>query len=298
MKFQDLFATPDEVLRLSPEQLGVGMLPLLVELSGESGLDPGELQARIAGNTPNVLSLAEYPPSRREEVRNAVMRAWQWLCREWLVVEAPPGVGGFRWRLSEDAIALAGARDPLTAVKNGRIQVLSRPGAIISELSVKSEHLGFDTVQRDIARAMLSLAEDPEDAVTAGCSMIESVCRSILTELGIPLPDKRDIDGLARAVQAPLGLSPGQKNIPAEVERDVRQILGGITSVAKGVGALRTHAGDAHGREAGYPSLDVPTARFAINAAASLALFLIETWELRQKRDLPDRGDPDNLTLA
>jgi Abortive infection C-terminus len=107
---------------------------------------------------------------------------------------------------------------------------------------------------------MLSLADDPEDAVTAGSSIIESVCRSILIKLGVPLPDKKDIDGLMRAVQAPLGLSPGQRNIPLKVERDVRQILGGLTSVAKGVGALRTHGGDAHGREAGYPSLDAPTA--------------------------------------
>jgi hypothetical protein len=139
---------------------------------------------------------------------------------------------------------------------------------------------------------MLSLADDPEDAVTAGSSIIKSVCRSILIKLGVPLPDKKDIDGLMRAVQAPLGLSPGQRTIPLKVERDVRQILGGLTSVAKGVGALRTHGGDAHGREAGYPSLDAPTARFAINAAASVALFLIETWELREKRGLPDQGDP------
>ena len=292
MDFQGLFATADEVLRLSPEELGVSMLPLLVELSGESGLDLGELQARIASDTPTALPLAQYPPSRREEVRQAVMRAWHWLRREGLIVETPPGVGGFLWRISEDAVALAGASDPIAAVRNGRVQILSRPGAIISELAVKSEYLGFDTVQRDIARAMLSLADDPEDAVTAGCSMIESVCRSILSELGIPLPNKKDIDGLVRAVQAQLGLLPGQRNIPAEVERDVRQILGGLTSVAKGVGALRTHGGDAHGREAGYPSMDAPTARFAINAAASVALFLIETWELRQKRGLPDQGDP------
>jgi hypothetical protein len=91
---------------------------------------------------------------------------------------------------------------------------------------------------------MLSLADDPEDAVTAGSSIIKSVCRSILIKLGVPLPDKKDIDGLMRAVQAPLGLSPGQRNIPLKVERDVRH------------------------------------------------LFLFETWELREKRGLPDQGDP------
>jgi hypothetical protein len=118
MDFQGLFATADDVLRLSPEELGIGMLPLLVELSADSGLDPGELQARIASDTSNAFPLANYPPSRREEVRHAVLRAWQWLCREGLVVEAPPGIGGFRWRISDDAVNLARASNPIAAVRN------------------------------------------------------------------------------------------------------------------------------------------------------------------------------------
>lgn len=71
--------------------------------------------------------------------------------------------------------------------------------------------------------------------------------------LGLSLPAKKDIDGLIRAVQEPLGLSPGQVGLPIDIENDIRQILSGLTSVAKGkgIGALRTHAGDAHGREKG-----------------------------------------------
>ena len=87
----------------------------------------------------------------------------------------------------------------------------------------------------------------PEDAVTAACSLIESVCRSILAELELPMPAKKDIDGLIKSVQEPLGLSPARSDFPTEIEADVRQVLGGLTSVAKGIGALRTHAGDAHG---------------------------------------------------
>lgn len=286
MKFQDLFPTPAGVLELRPEELGVRMLPLLAELSAENGLDPGELQSRIAGDAHNAFPLAHYPLHARKGIRDALMRAWQWLRKEDLVVDTPQGVGGFLWRLSDDAIEHSRSRDPLAAVRNGKIQVLSRPGAIIGDLAVSVHRLGFDTVERDMSRAMLSLADDPEDAVTAACSMIESVCRSLLVAMGLPLPDRKDIDGLIRAVQEPLGLTPGQPNIPADVVQDVRQILGGLTSVAKGVGALRTHAGDAHGREALYPKLDVRTARLAINAAGSLSLYLIETWEARNGRRL------------
>ena len=164
-------------------------------------------------------------------------------------------------------------------------------GTILEPFIAKVATLDFDTVQIEIARALPNLNDDPEDAVTAACSLIEAVCRSILIELQLPLPPKKDIDGLIRAVQEPLGLSPGRTDLPVDVEQDIRQILGGLTSVAKGVGALRTHAGDAHGREKGFKRIDPRIARLSLSAASTLALFLIETWERKEQRTLPQHGD-------
>jgi hypothetical protein len=163
-------------------------------------------------------------------------------------------------------------------------------GIIVEPFIQKVETLDFDTVQMEIARALPNLQDDPEDAVTAACSLIEAVCRSILIELALPLPPRKDIDGLIRAVQEPLNLSPGRSDLPCEIGGDVRQILSGLTSVAKGIGALRTHGGDAHGREKGFRRIDPRIARLAINAASSLALFLIETWERQEKRALPQHS--------
>lgn len=163
-------------------------------------------------------------------------------------------------------------------------------GVIVEPFISKVEILDFDTVQIEIARALPSIQQDPEDAVTAACSLIEAVCRSILLELDRPLPSKKDIDGLLKAVQEPLGLSPGRTDLPAEIEQDVRQVLGGLTSVAKGVGALRTHGGDAHGREKGFQRIDSRIARLALNSASSIALFLIETLERKEHRTLPQHG--------
>ncbi|WP_241216136.1 abortive infection family protein [Sphingomonas koreensis] len=185
------------------------------------------------------------------------------------------------------------AADKLAVVIVGGKAVLTRrqsSGTIVEPFIQKVATLDFDTVQMEIARALPNLQDDPEDAVTAACSLIEAVCRSILIELGLPLPARKDIDGLIRAVQEPLNLSPGRTDLPAEIEGDIRQILSGLTSVAKGIGALRTHGGDAHGREKGFRRIDPRIARLAINAASSLALFLIETWERQEKRALPQHG--------
>lgn len=178
-------------------------------------------------------------------------------------------------------------------VVNGKAVLAERQasGAIVERFIVKVATLNFDTVQIEIARALASLDSDPEDAVTAACSLIEAVCRSILVELTLPLPPKKDIDALIRAVQEPLGLSPGRSDLPQEIEADIRQTLSGLTSVAKGIGALRTHGGDAHGREKGFRRIDPRIARLSLNAASSLALFLIETWERKEHRTLPQHAE-------
>ncbi|RJT22911.1 hypothetical protein D5I55_12480 [Chakrabartia godavariana] len=174
-------------------------------------------------------------------------------------------------------------------VANGEAILAERKasGGIVEPFISKIATIDFDTVQTEIARGLVSLDADPEDAVTAACSLVEAVCRSILVELNLPLPPKKDIDSLIRAVQEPLGLSPGRSDFPSEIEADVRQILSGLTSVVKGIGALRTHGGDAHGREKGFRRIDARVARLALNAASSVALFLIETWERKEHRALP-----------
>lgn len=182
------------------------------------------------------------------------------------------------------------ARDGLEIVlRAGWPQLVEpgRSGAVVAAVAAKAATIDFDTVHRDLERALASADSDPEDAVTAACSIIESVCRSILVEMKLPLPAKRDIDGLVRAVQEPLNLSPGRSDLPGEIANDVRQVLGGLTTTAKGVGALRTHAGDAHGRERGFKRIDGRIARLAIHAASTLTLFLIETWKRGQRRPLP-----------
>jgi hypothetical protein len=151
--------------------------------------------------------------------------------------------------------------------------------SVITALSATLATIDFDTVQRDLDRALASAEADPEDAVTAACSVIESVCRSVLGELGLPLPAQLDIQGLYKAVREPLGLSPGKEDVATEIAGDVRQILGGLNSAVQGIGALRTHAGDAHGRERGFRRLDARIARLAIHAASGVALFIIETWQ-------------------
>jgi hypothetical protein len=62
--------------------------------------------------------------------------------------------------------------------------------------------------------ALASAENDPEDAVTSACSVVESVCRSVLIELGLPLPQKKDIQGLYQAVRERSGSRRTSKASP------------------------------------------------------------------------------------
>lgn len=143
----------------------------------------------------------------------------------------------------------------------------------------------LDTVEREFQRAFDNLERDPEAAITAACSMLESLCRSILISRGLEAPRSLDIKSLYKEVREPLGLSPS-KNIPdSEIENDVRAILSAISNAVQGIGALRTHAGTAHGRERGFRRIDPRIARLAVHSASTMSLFLVETWEKRFPND-------------
>jgi hypothetical protein len=168
----------------------------------------------------------------------------------------------------------------------------ARTGApVLSALATTLQTIDFDTVGRDLERALEGIGADPESAVTSACSVIESVCRSIIVELDpTAMPAKLDVQGLYKAVTKLLDLSAGREDLAPVIADDVRTILGGLNTVIQGIGALRTHAGDAHGRERRFRRIDARIARLAVHSASTVAQFLIETWQRKYpKRLLPAR---------
>lgn len=133
---------------------------------------------------------------------------------------------------------------------DGRYKVVSVGTNVIAATALKKavEKLDLESVQRDFDQALAQAESNPEGAITAACSTVESVCKCLLDEMDLRYPAKQDIRGLVAEIGKHLNLSPARKDLPADYEQDIRQILGGLASVTGGIGALRTHAGDAHGR--------------------------------------------------
>ncbi|MCH8241848.1 MAG: abortive infection family protein [Planctomycetes bacterium] len=154
----------------------------------------------------------------------------------------------------------------------------STAGNVTAQLEEALESLDFDSVKADFDRALAQADTDPAMANASACSSVESVCKCLLDEMGKAYPKNQDIKHLCAAVSKELDLTPGRPDL----DQDVRQILGGLTSVTGGIGALRTHEG-AHGKGKGIRRIDSRIARLAINAASTIVLFFIETWQKRRK---------------
>jgi len=135
-----------------------------------------------------------------------------------------------------------------------------------------------DDVHRVWSKALDRRQSDPEGAITAARTLLETVCKHVLDSLGERYDEGWDLPKLYKAVRDSLRLSPEAYN-----EKVFRQILGGCTSVVEGLGALRNDLSDAHGKGRGAPRPAPRHAELAVNLAGTMATFLAETLSARQK---------------
>ncbi len=160
---------------------------------------------------------------------------------------------------------------------SGRYRLLAVGAQSAAAESVRetADALDLDTVLRHLDDALATVATRPDAAIRSACSTLESVCSTILTRLGVPLPADRSITPLYGETARALNLSLDRDDLSA----DIRRILGGMANTVAGIGALRTHAGDAHGQAAGTALPEACIARLAVHAAAAVSEFLIRTWQ-------------------
>lgn len=148
------------------------------------------------------------------------------------------------------------------------------PSKALSDL-IKGKDL--PAIHREFERAMESVESKPRDAVSAAANILESIFKTYIEDNGLTMPDKQDLQPVFKVVRADLGLDPGSIE-----DQDLQRIITGLFSVVDGIGALRTHASSAHseGRK-GY-KLEPRHARLAVNAAHTVATFVMETWDKKE----------------
>lgn len=134
--------------------------------------------------------------------------------------------------------------------------------------------LDTDHVEEIWQRALNRRSQQPDAAITAARTLLESTCKTILDEFEVAYTEKDDLPKLYRRVSEQLNLAPDQ-----HTEQVFRQILGGCQAVVEGLGSVRNKLSDAHGKGKRPVKPDPRHAELAVNLAGTMAVFLVRTWE-------------------
>lgn len=134
-------------------------------------------------------------------------------------------------------------------------------------------------VDKEFERALANVEKDPPAAITAACSILESLFKVYIEDNGIEMPSDQSLKPLWKVASKHLGLDPA-----AIEDDDVKKVLSGLNSVVDGIGSLRTHTGSAHGHGRRAYHLQARHARLAIHASHTLVGFFIETWDERKRK--------------
>lgn len=129
-------------------------------------------------------------------------------------------------------------------------------------------------IEAEFNRALANVNSEPREAVSAACNILESMFKVYITDEGLDMPQKQDLQNVWKVVRSHLGFEPGSIE-----DDDLKKILSGIVSIVDGIGAFRTHASSAHGQGRRIYKIKPRHARLAIHSAHTIALFVLETWD-------------------
>jgi len=121
MKLVDLIPNPDVLIALEPDELGLGMLPLLAAWPKHDTLQLSHLLTSVLGDPRSRDSRSQYPASFTQQIDIAIRTAWAWLHGQALLIPDPRFLTGDASILSPRAQKLAKEPDPRRAFTARRL---------------------------------------------------------------------------------------------------------------------------------------------------------------------------------
>jgi|tagenome__1003787_1003787.scaffolds.fasta_scaffold20860815_1 hypothetical protein len=168
------------------------------------------------------------------------------------------------WRnLRSDGIVVGDDGTPTIArsmLDIASIRALADPSAIYEQLE----------------RIRRSVEDDPALAIGSAKELIETTAKVVLRERGLPVNETDDLPKLAGQAQTAVGLHPMGSG--PDASEGVRQILGAVTTIARGLAELRNRGhGTGHGPATARTGLRPRHAHLAVNAAITWCQLLLDT---------------------
>ena len=147
----------------------------------------------------------------------------------------------------------------------------------LEPLKQHAKALNANHLAEQIRRLEISIETDPSLAIGTAKELIETCCKTILTERGKQLPRAPDISTLTKEVLKELKLVPDGIPDAARGADINKRLLSNLGTIGNGLAELRGLYGTGHGKHGDAKGLNTRHAKLAVGAAATLAMFLFET---------------------
>lgn len=160
----------------------------------------------------------------------------------------------------------------LTEIESGNLAHLS---VIPQELAQQTlQEVESSILNKTWEKTISRQTNDPDGALTASRSLLESVIKHILDDLHEPYSEKDDLPNLYGKMATKLKLSPKMQD-----EEILKRFLGGCQGIVEGIGIMRNKLGDAHGKGRGSLVLDAKLIELVINMSQSLSIYWIKVYK-------------------
>jgi hypothetical protein len=120
-----------------------------------------------------------------------------------------------------------------------------------------------------------AIESDPAQAIGSAKELLETTLKAVLGDGNYNRDD--DIPALLKSARSKLGLDPKDVDPTLAAAGTIRRTLSNLGQVVVGVAEVRNLHGTGHGR-VNSRELEAAHARLVVNAAITLATYLLEMW--------------------
>lgn len=162
--------------------------------------------------------------------------------------------------------------------------VKSYSSLLKAQLDPMHQVLSTEYITQLISRMHSSIETDPELAIGSAKELLESVCKTILNDRKIAMAKDDTLQQLVKKTMKELKLDPDDMPHTTKAMDSIKPMLKSLGTIAHMMAELRGQFGTGHGKDARTKGLGPRHARLAVGAAASMAVFLHETYIERESK--------------
>lgn len=163
----------------------------------------------------------------------------------------------------------------------GRLKIIGKE-SIEKKGGELKQILNAEYVSQQINLMESSIENSPHISIGLAKELIETCCKSIFEDKKETYDKNWDLTKLMKETTKLLKLTPEDIPNEAKAASSIKQILGSLSSVVQGIGEIRNEYGSGHGKDGKFKGLQPRHAKLAVGSASTLAIYLLETHELRK----------------